>query len=237
MKDEPTMASTVASEDKSKNARLSDRAYHELHRMIVDSELAQGERLTERALAERLEISPTPIREALQRLEQEWLIERRGPRTVVVAGANRRHLRELRVLEAALRGVAARFAVENATDEEVDQLARLHAEALRVARSRQSRARVVAQVLELARQFHSLLDVASHNPVVVKMIATTTAFDFVTRLDRIKRLGKDYPTAWVVEHAEIIDALRARDADRAEQLVRSHVLHTGRYLASAADES
>jgi DNA-binding GntR family transcriptional regulator len=226
----------MSSED-GKGARLSDKAYHELHRMIVDGELAQGERLTERALAERLEISPTPIREALQRLEQEWLIERKGPRTVVVAGANRRHLRELRVLEAALRGVAARLAVENATDKELDELAAVHAEALRVARSRQGRAAIVTQVLELTRRFHSMIDIASHNPVLMKMIATTTAFDFVTRVDRIKRLGKDYPTAWVVEHAEIIDALRARDADRAEQLVRSHVLHTGRYLASAADES
>jgi DNA-binding GntR family transcriptional regulator len=204
--------------------------------MIVDGELAQGERLTERALAERLEISPTPIREALQRLEQEWLIERKGPRTVLVAGANRRHLRELRVLEAALRGVAARLAVENATDEELDELGAVHTEALRISRSRQAPAKVLTQVLELTRRFHSMLDSCSHNPVVVKMIATTAAFDFVTRLDRIKRLGKDYPTAWVAEHSEIIDALRARDGDRAELLVRSHVLHSGRYLASAADE-
>src|SRR3979409_1522941 len=122
---EPTSASTVPSAD-SAGARLSDRAYHELHRMIVDGELAEGERLTERALAERLEISPTPIREALQRLEQEWLIERRGPKTVVVAGANTRRLREMRVLEAALRGVAARLAVENATDKELDELAAVH---------------------------------------------------------------------------------------------------------------
>jgi DNA-binding GntR family transcriptional regulator len=230
------MASTVATEE-GKSARLSDRAYHELRRLIVDRELAPGERLTERALAERLEISPTPIREALQRLEQEWLIERRGPKTVVVAGANTRRLRELRVLEAALRGVAARLAVENATDDELDELAAVHAEALRVARSRQRRALVVTRVVELTRRFHAMLDACSHNPVVVKMIATTMAFDFVTRADRINRLGKDYPTAWVDEHAEIINALRARDADRAEQLIRSHVLHTGRYLASAADES
>jgi DNA-binding GntR family transcriptional regulator len=229
------MASKVATED-GKGARLSDRAYHELHRMIVDGELSEGERVTERALAERLEISPTPIREALQRLEQEWLVERRGPKTVVVAGANTRRLREMRVLEAALRGVAARLAVENATDNELDELAAVHAEALRVARSRQSRGAVVTRVVELTRRFHSMLDACSHNPVIVKMIATTMAFDYVARADRIKRLGKDYPTAWVDEHAEIIDALRARDADRAEQLIRAHVLHTGRYLASAADE-
>jgi DNA-binding GntR family transcriptional regulator len=234
-RDDPTVVSTVASEDKGMRARLSDKAYHELRRMIVEGELAQGERLTERALAERLEISPTPIREALQRLEQEWLIERRGPRTVVVAGANRRRLRELRVLEAALRGAAARLAVENATDQELEQLADIHAEALRVARSRQGRARILAKVLELTRRFHSLVDASAHNPVLLKMIATATAFDFVTQLESIKRLGKDYPTRWVHDHAEIVDALRARDADRAEQLVRSHVLNTGRYLAYAAD--
>jgi DNA-binding GntR family transcriptional regulator len=142
----------------------------------------------------------------------------------------------MRVLEAALRGVAARLAVENATDNELDELAAVHAEALRVARSRQSRGAVVTRVVELTRRFHSMLDACSHNPVIVKMIATTMAFDYVARADRIKRLGKDYPTAWVDEHAEIIDALRARDADRAEQLIRAHVLHTGRYLASAADE-
>jgi len=232
------MAAMMATEDTSQrsSARLSDRAYRELRRMIVDGELGQGQRLTERALAELLEISATPIREALQRLEQEWLIERRGPRTVVVAGANRRRLRELRVLEAALRGVAARLAVDNATDEELEQLARVHAEAVRVARSKQGRQRTLARVLELTRRFHSLLDASTHNPVVVKMIATATAFDFVTRLDMIKRLGRDYPVQWTDDHGEIVDALRARDADRAEELMRAHILTTGHYLASGADD-
>jgi DNA-binding GntR family transcriptional regulator len=230
------MAKMVAIEDTNKGDRLSDTAYHELHRMIVDGELPPGERLTERALARLLEISPTPIREALQRLEQEWLIERRGPRTVVVAGANRRDLRELRVLEAALRGVAARLAAENATDEELEHLARVHAEAVRVANSRRGQERTLGQVLELTRRFHSLLDAAAHNPGVVKMIATATAFDFVTRLDRIKRLGREYPAQWAADHAEIVEALRARDGVRAEQLMRSHILSTGRYLASAADD-
>jgi len=229
------MASTVASDITGAGARLSDRAYHELRQMIVDGEFREGERLTERALAERLEISPTPIREALQRLEHEWLIERRGPKTVVVAGANRRRLRELRILEAALRGVAARLAVENATDEELNQLASVHAEAVRLARSRPGRA-TPARVLELTRRFHAILDASAHNPVVTKMIATTTAFDFVTRLETIKRLGKDYPQQWVDDHAQIVEALRTRDADRAEQLMRAHILRTGRYLATAADD-
>jgi DNA-binding GntR family transcriptional regulator len=230
------MASTVVSQDSSKGDRLSDGAYRDLRRMIVDGELGQGQRLTERALAKLLDISPTPIREALQRLEQEWLIERRGPRTVVVAGPNRRHLRELRVLEAVLRGAAARLAVENAADEELEQLAQVHARAVRVASLRRGREGTLAQVLELTRRFHSLLDASAHNPVVVKMIATATAFDFITRVDMISRYGVDSPARWAEDHGEIVEALRARDADRAEQLMRTHILNTGRYLASAADD-
>jgi DNA-binding GntR family transcriptional regulator len=235
--DEPTIATIVAATDTGveKGARLSDRAYHELRRLIVDGELEEGERLTERALAERLEISPTPIREALQRLEHEWLIERKGPRTVVVGGANRRRLRELRVIEAALRGAAARLACENATNEELELLAGVHAEAVRVARTHKGKPDTLARVVELTRRMHALLDAASHNPVVVKMIATTMAFDFVTRVDTIKRLGKDYPARWVDDHGEIVEALRERDGDRAERLMRTHILNTGRYLASAAD--
>ncbi len=128
------MASTVTTQSTNQGARLSDRAYRELRRMIVDGELQQGKRLTERGLAELLEISPTPIREALQRLEHEWLIERRGPRTVVVAGANRRRLRELRVLEAALRGVGPEYPMQWAQDhaEIVD------AQALRTVRYRRA---------------------------------------------------------------------------------------------------
>lgn len=216
--------------------RLSDAAYQELRRMIIEGEVAIGQRLTERALARILEISQTPIREALQRLEQEWLIERRGPRTVVVAGPNRRRLRELRVLEASLRAVAARLAVENATDEEIEELARLYGESLRAAGSRMKRDNAIARVVYLNRKFHAQLDAAAHNPVVVKMIETATAFDFVARLDRIKRLGDDYPVAWVEDHKEIVDALRARDADRAEHLMRTHILSTSQYMADAVDE-
>jgi DNA-binding GntR family transcriptional regulator len=72
--------------------------------------------------------------------------------------------------------------------------------------------------------------------VVVKMIATATAFDFVTRLEMIKRLGRDYPAQWTEDHGEIVDALRARDADSAEQLMRAHILNSGHYLAPAADD-
>src|SRR5258708_12772549 len=59
---------------------LAERAYRALREQIATGGLAAGERVTERGLALRLGVSPTPVREALRRLEQERLIERAGPR-------------------------------------------------------------------------------------------------------------------------------------------------------------
>ncbi len=217
--------------------KLGDQAYRVLRRMIVAGELQQGERITERMLAARLGISPTPVREALQQLERERLIERRGPRTLMVTEPNRRRLRELRLVEAALRGVAARLAAEAATDEELNDIARIHSEALRVTEPNSGKREDAIHAIELTRQFHAGLDAAAHNPVLVDMIATATAFDFGTRLAAVERLGTNYPRQWGAEHLEILQALQSRDGDRAEELMRAHILRTGDYLTPAVDEA
>src|ERR1700756_4962000 len=97
---------------------LADQAYRALREEIISGDLKPGERLTERHLAGRLGVSPTPIREALQRLEHEHLIQRTDTRRILVAEPSDRRLYELTLIEAALRGVSARLAAENATDKE-----------------------------------------------------------------------------------------------------------------------
>src|ERR1700722_16036107 len=102
---------------------LSDQAYRALREEITTGELKPGQRVTERALAEHLGVSPTPVREALQRLEHERLIERDAVRAIRVAEPSVDRLHELSLIEAALRGVAARLAAERATDQEVKRIA------------------------------------------------------------------------------------------------------------------
>src|SRR5258707_3452918 len=98
---------------------LSDQAYRALREDITTGTLRPGQRLTERSLAEHLGVSPTPVREALQRLEHERLIERDAVRAIRVADPSVARLRELSLIEVALRGVAARLAAERATASEV----------------------------------------------------------------------------------------------------------------------
>jgi len=98
---------------------LSDQAYKALREDITTGALKPGQRLTERGLAEHLGVSPTPVREALQRLEHERLIERDTVRAIRVADPSVARLRELSLIDVALRGVAARLAAERATAAEV----------------------------------------------------------------------------------------------------------------------
>src|SRR5258708_3144778 len=99
-------------------AALADQAFQAIRDAITAGRLAAGEAVTERSLAEFLNVSPTPVREALRQLEHEGLIERRGRDRRVAKQAETAYA-EMALIQAALRGVAARIAAEPATDEEI----------------------------------------------------------------------------------------------------------------------
>src|SRR5262245_45208526 len=101
---------------------LADQAYRYVRTAIASGELAAGEKVTERGMADRLAISPTPVREALRRLEIDGLIERVGPRTVLVAEIRDAAVDDLAEVEVGLRGLVARFAARHATSEQLDAL-------------------------------------------------------------------------------------------------------------------
>ena len=84
---------------------LADRAYRAIRDAIATGELRPGQKVTERGLAERLSVSPTPVREAIRRLEQDGLLERTGPRTVQVAAFGDAAIQDLAEVEVALRGM------------------------------------------------------------------------------------------------------------------------------------
>jgi DNA-binding GntR family transcriptional regulator len=211
---------------------LADQAYRALREEIINGKLRPGERLTERHLATRLGVSPTPIREALQRLEHEHLIQRTDTRRILVAEPSVHRLYELTMIEAALRGVGARLAAENATDKELAAIERTHAAFTGTL--------TPEEALAAARKLHELIDRASHNDTLITMIATATAFDWQFRLETIPEIfGGDQKTALQRhrEHGRIVKALKARDGEAAEGFMREHILGaTGAFLRVRADQ-
>ncbi len=205
---------------------LSDQAYRALRQMIVDGALTPGERITERALGDVLGVSPTPIREAFRRLEQERLIERRDGRTMTVAAPSPDALRKVNLIQAALRGVAARLAAECASGEELAAIRAAHERTRPGARPEG----VSASRIATTRGLHELIDRAAHSPMLRDMIATTTAFDVAERVQAAETLGDRYPTMGIDEHGEIVAALLARDGERAERLMKAHLTRTGDFF-------
>jgi DNA-binding GntR family transcriptional regulator len=218
--------------------KLSDQAYRALREEITTGRLKPGERVTERALAQRLGVSPTPVREALQRLEHERLIERDAVRAIRVAEPSVARLYELTLIEVALRGVAARLAAERATDQQVQRMTEAcdRAEALVAEGGGWTQARV-RDVLTVTRRFHQLVDEASHNQTLIDMISTATAFDFAFRLRWSAESHQDAGSLHLSleQHRSVADAIRSGDGQAAEEAMRRHSSsRASAYLAIAA---
>ena len=203
---------------------LADQAYEVVRDWITSGELVGTDRITERSLAERLGVSPTPVREAISRLLHERLLVRVDGRNLQVTSPDLRRLREMSLIQVALRAVAAGLAAELATDDEIAEIARTHQESLRqgdgpgddpLVRNNPGR--------PFRHDFHQLIVQASHSPSLIDMIATAEAFGQPMRLraQQADGAGKGIRRA-ADEHAAIVDALRTRNAKRAEALMRDH---------------
>jgi DNA-binding GntR family transcriptional regulator len=201
---------------------LGEQAYFAIRNAITSGVLKPGERITERDLARRLGVSPTPVREALRQLEQEGLVVRTPNRGVSVSDMPSASVAEMLLIQAALRGVAARLAAEKITEKELAEIQAVLQESEGMLDTGDPET-----LLALADRFHTIVNEASRNMTLLKFLDTIMAFDPIDRLqilkDREARTGLE-------EHKEIAATLAARDRDRAEALMRSHVLRAGQLI-------
>ena len=107
---------------------LSDRAYYAIRELIVTLELAPGSIVSERELQDRLGVGRTPVREALQRLENERLVEVYPRRGIFVSNVNVLDLAVLSEVRTVLEGFGARLAAERATESDRAEIAALIAD-------------------------------------------------------------------------------------------------------------
>jgi DNA-binding GntR family transcriptional regulator len=213
---------------------LADQAYEALRAAIISGELASGEKITERGLADRLSVSPTPVREALRRLEQDRLVVRRGPRLVQVVDFDDEIAAEVRLAEGALRAVAARLAAKHATPTQLMELERvLDAGDAELARLRAKAAdpaeltsRDLAPILDITRRFHAQLNAACGNPVIIRILSLVDAFRLASLHGRlVEELGAEGNRAALERyhhHRAVLDAVAAGDGVGAERLMQVH---------------
>ena len=196
------------------SASLADQAYEGLLAAISEGRLRPGERVREAALAEQLGISRTPIREALQRLTRDGLVQldaRNGSR---IAELSLRAIQELYDLREILEGSTARLAALGATANDVQRLnAILDQEAARLDDP--------PALAKLNKLYHQTLCEAANNRYLTSAVAnfsTTLLLLGPTTLAANKRAGESH-----AEHCAVVEAVAAGDAARAEALMRAHI--------------
>jgi DNA-binding GntR family transcriptional regulator len=205
----------------------AEQAYRVLREQIATGRLAPGEQVTERGLAVQLGVSPTPVREALRRLEQQRLVERVSARRLRITAQSEESLRELMHTEVVLRAAAARFATAkigaDVLAEMTELVDRLEADPEHGDPEQQ---------LTLARRFDELLLAAADNDVVTGLIDSVSVFGWTSRVKAVQSMhdSPDIGRGRIRDHRDILAALRARDADRVEQLVRRHLTGSIDYL-------
>jgi DNA-binding GntR family transcriptional regulator len=199
--------------------------FSELRRKILTGELPPGHEVNQEAMAAGLGVSITPLREALRRLEMEGLVRLKAHRTVVIPPLTRDELVELYVIRTELDPLATRLTTEVATDEETALIAKL---------ARQKLARDPVVQLELNRTFHRAIYAACGNSSLITYLDQLWDRTDRYRLILVKQEFHEGPAS-PTDHIEIADAIVARDAEKAGQLMRAHIAGSRHRIADAID--
>jgi DNA-binding GntR family transcriptional regulator len=173
-----------------------------------------GDRLVESELAERLGVSRTPVREALQRLETQAMLTRDG-RSLIVATLDHNQLAELYAVRSELEGLAARLAARHATEEEIRVLKSMVAE---------DRALLGGDPRALSRankRFHRQIHLASHNRFLVQQLDLVHRSMALMANTSFAAEGRDEVA--LDEHEAIVTALAEQDGEAAYRALKAHI--------------
>jgi DNA-binding GntR family transcriptional regulator len=198
---------------------LREGAYETLLELITRGVLRPGQHLVESELAERLGVSRQPVREALQRLSNERWVDLKPTQGAFVHQPTVAEADQLMAVRALFEAEAARLAAANAADGSVDRLRELW---------RQGVAAVAADDIDAVVAANAAL-----HACVMELAANDVLAELAGQVSRRVRwfytpVARQRGTRSWEEHAALIDAIAARDQDRAARIMREHTEQTRR---------
>ncbi len=195
---------------------MHEEAVQRLRDLIVQADIAPGERLNERLLCEQLGISRTPLREAIKLLATEGLVQLLPNRGAVVASMDAERLAQTLQVMGALEGLAGELACRNASEASISEIRAMHTEMLGM-HGRGD----LAGYFRFNQRIHLSIVEASGNPVLANTYRQLNAN--VRRARFMANLSKERWDAAVREHEAILEALERRDITRLKRLLQDHL--------------
>lgn len=197
---------------------LREVVFNSLRAAILKGELEPGERLMEVALANKLGVSRTPIREAIRKLELDGLVVMIPRKGAIVAKITEKDLRDVLEVRESLEELAIRLAVKRMSEDDIVQL--------RVACDTFSRAVDEGDDFrELAKKdvaYHDIIYASTENQRLVQMLNNLREQMYRYRLEYLKDESAHKTLAQ--EHIQITEAIRTRDEETAVKVMRRHIL-------------
>ena len=195
---------------------LHEQVAHRLRQMLVEGRIAPGAKLNERELAEALDVSRTPLREAIKMLAAEGLVALLPNRGAIAVALSQEDVQHTFEVMAGLEALSGEFAAERITDGELLEIKALHYEMLAAYTRRD-----LSAYYRLNAQIHRAINAAAKNPVL-----THTYNQVNARLQALRFRSNQDGEKWknaVQEHERMIDALEARDPAAMRALLLDHL--------------
>lgn len=195
---------------------LEEQVYTTLEDDIISGKLEKGKIVTECELASMLGVSRTPVRGALRRLNEEGLVEIEPNRRITVIGISIDDLIDTYKIRCRLEGLSSALAAERMTDEELKKLIDF-VELSEYYLQKED----TDNLKELDTQFHGIIYKASGSRMLYRILA-----ELHRNITRYRKISLGVPgrlKSSVAEHREILNAILARDAQKADELTSRHV--------------
>ena len=195
----------------------SDMVTDALRELIADGQLSPGTPLRQRQLAEQFDVSYTPVREALRRLESEGLVVADVHRGASVTWAESEELEENYRILAALESLAGSLAVSKMTDDDMAEIEDLYQQVAACDPDHH-------WLAELNRRFHFRVYECARSPMLLLLMRLLWR-----SFPRGPQAGRPHAES-VEQHAHLLTALKRRDEEQVAAVIRDHVLGSIRYL-------
>lgn len=194
---------------------LHGQVTHRLRQMLVENHIPPGAKLNERALCEALNISRTPLREAIKTLAAEGLVELLPNRGAVAASLSEDDVRHTFEVMAGLEAQSGGLAAERVTEQELVEIKAMHFEMMAAFTRRD-----LSNYYRLNAAIHRAINLAAKNPVLSATYEQVNA-----RLQALRFKSNQDEEKWksaVKEHEQMIDALDKRDAKALQAVLLQH---------------
>ena len=187
---------------------LRGRVFHKLREDILSGKYQEHEELKEVAIGEEMGVSRTPVREAFRQLELEGLIQIIPNKGAYVTGITQKDVKDIYMIRSLLEGLCARWATEHITKEQMEEM---------------EENVYLEQLAELDNRFHDILYEACDSKMLEHQLKDF--HQYVLRVRKKTLASANRGPKSNEEHEQIMEAIKAGNADLAEQLAHQHMIN------------